>query len=92
MPEDRELLVYEEIKNRLPEPVWENHESAIECYYRAWQIGFSNLKKSTNNNGFIKNYIDTAFNGSLFMWDSSFIVQFGKYGRNVFDFYSTQYN
>ena len=33
--------------------------------------------------------MDTAFNDCLFMWDSAFILAFGRYGRRAFDFQRT---
>jgi hypothetical protein len=37
----------------------------------------------------VSNYIDTAFNRCLFMWDSAFIVLFARYGHRAFDFQRT---
>ena len=83
------LPVYEEIKNRLPRPVWEGHEDVIHCYDKAWEIAFRNLRKANLEAGFVSDFIDTAFNGFLFMWDSAFILQFGKYANRIFDFQQT---
>lgn len=87
--EDAPLPVYEEVKDKLPKPIWDGHEDAIDCYNYAWKIAFGNLRKSNAESGFVSNFIDTAFNGFLFMWDSSFIVMFGKYGSKIFDFQKT---
>ncbi len=87
--EDKELPKYDEIKDRLPKPVWDGHESAIECYNKAWKIAFGNLRKPTPGSGLISNFIDTAFNGFTFMWDSSFMMMFGKYAGDVFKFQNT---
>ena len=83
------LPKFAENKQKLPRPVWEGHESAIGCYDKAWEIAFGNLRKANKDAGFVSDFIDTAFNGYLFMWDSAFIVMFGKYGRRVFDFQKT---
>ena len=88
-PAGGELPTFEENKDKLPSPVWEGHESASDCYYKAWEIAFGNLRKANKDAGFVSDFIDTAFNGYLFMWDSAFIVMFGKYGRRVFDFHKT---
>ena len=84
--EDSELPLYEDIKHLLPEPVWENHESHIACYNKAWELAFGNLQKANGEAGFVSNYIDTAFNGCIFMWDTSFILMFGKYADKIFKF------
>jgi glycogen debranching enzyme len=80
---------FEEARELLPQPFWLDHESAIECYWRTWEIGFSNLLAPTPENGFVSPYLDTAFNGHLFMWDSAFAMQFGMYGAKAFNFQGT---
>lgn len=88
-PEKKELPVFKESKHLLPKPFWDNHESVLECYQKTWEIAFSNLRQPTEENGFISNYIDTAFNDCLFMWDSAFILLFAKYGSRAFNFQCT---
>lgn len=84
--EDRALPTYEQSKDMLAQPYWENHDTTIDCYNKTWQIAFSNLKKPVSGTGFVSNFIDTAFpNGCLFMWDSSFITMFGKYMSHIFN-------
>ncbi|MFH1378084.1 MAG: trehalase family glycosidase [Planctomycetota bacterium] len=73
----------------LPDPYWDNHESAIACYWKAWELAFGNLLPATDQNGFVSPFISTAFNGNLFMWDSVFNCQFGRYGSRVFNFQGT---
>ncbi|MBR2987792.1 MAG: glycoside hydrolase [Clostridia bacterium] len=87
--ETGDLPRYGDIKDRLPKPVWRGHDDAIRCYDYAWQIAFGNLRKADAASGFVSHYIDTAFNGFLFMWDSSFIVMFGKYASRIFPFQQT---
>jgi len=87
--EDAELPLYDNIKDRLPVPLWEGHEDAVNCYNKAWQLAFGNLRRPVPGTGFVSNFIDTAFNGFLFMWDSSFIVMFGKYASHIFNFQRT---
>ena len=84
-----ELPKYEQIKDQLPKPVWDGHEDAIRCYNKVWELAFGNLRKAKAEAGFVPNFIDTAFNGNLFMWDSTFIVMFGKYASRIFDFQRT---
>ena len=84
-----DLPCYEDVKDRLPKPIWDGNEDAIECYNKVWKIGFSNLRKPNADAGFVSPFIDTAFNGYLFMWDSAFIMMFGRYASGVFDFQQT---
>ncbi len=84
-----ELPDYESIKEKLPKPIWQNHEDYIDCYFKAWRLAFGNLCKGDAATGFVSDYIDTAFNGCIFMWDSSFILMFGKYAHCIFNFQQT---
>lgn len=77
------------IKDKLPQPVWPARPDVIKCYWFAWQTAFGNLHAVTASNGFVAPYIDPAFNGHIFMWDSSFMTLFGKYGDRAFDFQGT---
>jgi hypothetical protein len=79
------LPAYAEVKHLLPRPHWEGHEAALACYQKVWEIAFGNLRRPTEENGFVANYIDTAFNDHLFMWDSAFILMFARYGARAFD-------
>ncbi|MBW7454074.1 trehalase family glycosidase [Paenibacillus sepulcri] len=87
--EHSELPSFADSASKLPQPFWEGHEDAIRTYWKAWELAFGHLRQANEDNGFIANYIDTAFNDDLFMYDSSFIVLFAAYGRRVFDFQRT---
>lgn len=87
--ESGEKPCFQKIKDRLPEPVWDENPDALKSYYKAWKIAFGNIKKPTKKNGFVAPYIDAAFNGHMFLWDSCFMLMFGKYARPVFDFQKT---
>lgn len=86
------LPVYNEIKDKLPKPFWNDNKSAIDCYYKAWEIAFSNIHNPEDGSGFVSPFIDSAFNDNLFMWDSCFITMFGKYASEFFDFQGTLNN
>ncbi len=88
-PDDKPLPVYEEAKKYLPRPIFDGHEDAIRCYDKVWQLAFKNLRKANPDAGFVSDFIDTAFNGYLFMWDSTFIMMFCKYGSRAFPFQKT---
>lgn len=87
--EQEKLPIFEDIIQELPVPLWDGHDDAIDCYWKTWEIAFHNLKQPVEGSGFVSNYIDTAFNGNLFMWDSTFITMFGKYGCRAFNFQKT---
>ena len=80
---------YEDVKGRLPLPVWDGHEDTIACYEHVARVAFDNFKTPSPESGLISPFIDTAFNGNLFMWDSAFNVMYGKYFVGAADFQVT---
>jgi len=90
MPRDDALPpTFEAARDKLPRPIWAGHQTELDCYWRTWQLAFKNLRRPTAENGFVANFIDTAFNDNLFMWDSAFILLFGRYGSRAFNFQRT---
>jgi len=87
--EDAPLPSFDDSWKLLPRPFWEGHEDAIDCYRKVWELAFANLRRPEPGSGFVANFIDTAFNDCLFMWDSAFILLFARYGRCAFDFQRT---
>ncbi|MFN8528596.1 MAG: trehalase family glycosidase [Anaerolineae bacterium] len=78
------------VKGLLPDPFWEGHESVIACYWKVWELAFRHLGNPTEANEFAAPYIDTAFWApAIFMWDTSFIMMFTRYGRRAFPFQLT---
>ncbi len=88
-PDKGPLPTYEKEKKNLPHPVWEGHDDAIRCYNRVWELAFNNLRLPKEGTGFVSSFIDTAFNGCTFMWDSVFMLMFGRYGSRSFNFQGT---
>lgn len=88
-PETIDPKSFDEAKNILPEPIWKGHDQEIEMYWKAWQIGIGNIKAPQEGSGFVSSYIDTAYNGNIFMWDSAFITMFARYGSRFFPFQRT---
>ncbi|MBQ4110014.1 MAG: glycoside hydrolase [Clostridia bacterium] len=80
---------YNQNKDKLPEPVWEGHSDTVDCYNHVVETAFNNFKTPNPESGLISPFIDTAFNGNLFMWDSAFNVMYGKYFKSVADFQVT---
>ncbi len=79
----------DEVRHLLPQPHWAGHEDTIACYWKVWEIAFRNFRRATAENGFVSDYNATAFNDSVFMWDSAFITLFGRYGRHAWNFQGT---
>ncbi len=89
LPDTSSPPLFSHIQDKLPVPVWAGHADVISCYWKAWSIAFSNLRKVNPANKFIAPYIDPAFNNCIFMWDSGFMLMFGKYGQRAFNFQAT---
>ena len=87
--EVKPLPRFEDVKDALPQPVWDGHSSYIDCYWKAWEIAFSNIGQPKEGTGFVANFIDAAFNDCIFMWDSAFMLMFGKYADRIFKFQET---
>lgn len=83
------LPTFEGSKSKLPQPLWDNHKDYIDCYWKAWELAFKNLRRPHESTGFVSNFIDTAFDGCTFMWDSVFMLMFGKYADRIFKFQGT---
>ncbi len=88
-PEDVPAPSFDEAWDSLPVPFWEGHAGAIDCYRKVWELAFANVRRPEPGSGFVSNFIDTAFNDCLFMWDSAFILLFARYGRRAFNFQRT---
>lgn len=77
---------FEQARNILPSPFWEGHEKEVEMYWDAWRIAVSHIRQPRPGSGFVSPYLDVAYNGNIFMWDTSFMMLFAKYGRDFFPF------
>lgn len=80
---------FEKAKKVLPAPFWEGHSKEIEMYWKAWEIGLRHTHKPEEGSRFVSSYLDTAYNGNIFMWDSAFITLFARYGSRLFPFQLT---
>lgn len=88
-PEPKPIPGFSDARESLPAPFWPKNQLAIDAYWKAWELAWRNLRQPVAGSWFVSNYIDTAFNDCLFMWDSAFIVQYGRYGQRVFGFQGT---
>lgn len=88
-PETIEPKSFEEARQILPNPTWEGHAKEVEMYWKAWEIALRNIRAPQPGSGFVSSYLDTAYNGNIFMWDSSFILMFARYGTRFFPFQRT---
>ncbi len=89
VPVETPVPQLDEVKNLIPSPVWDGHPDEIAMYWRAWEIAFRNICHPRTGSGFVSTYIDTAYNGNIFMWDSAFITMFARYAFRAFPFQQT---
>ena len=88
-PHADKIPTYDEVKDQLPQPIFDGHDDYLRCYDYAWRTAFGNIASPFVNDKFVSDFIKTAFNGCLFMWDSSFILMYGKYAKRLFLFQQT---
>ncbi|GAC1552371.1 MAG: trehalase family glycosidase [Herpetosiphon sp.] len=67
------------LQETLPVPLLPNHSHLVELYWRAWEIGAGMVRMGTPENGFSQRYVDAAFGGNIFQWDTCFIAAFARY-------------
>ena len=88
-PQQGAVPDFQSDRHSLPQPFWSGHPDEMDCYWRSWELAFRNLRQPVSGSGFVSNFIDTAFNDHLFMWDSAFILLFARYGCRAFNFQQT---
>lgn len=77
---------FEEARKVLPSPIWAGHKSEIDMYWHAWKLAISHICQPQDGSGFVSSYLDVAYNGNIFMWDTCFMMMFARYGYRFFPF------
>lgn len=77
---------FEQAKKVLPAPVWAGHEKEIEMYWHAWRLAIDHICQPKDGSGFVSSYLDVAYNGNIFMWDTCFMMMFARYGYRFYPF------
>lgn len=67
----------------VPEPVIPERPELKEMYETCWVIGYQQTHYGTPENGFVRWYIDEAFDNRLFQWDLCFALAWAKYGQGA---------
>ncbi len=67
----------------VPEPVIPERPGLKEMYKKCWIIGYQQTHYGTPENGFVRWYIDEAFDDRLFQWDLCFALAWAKYGQGA---------
>ena len=67
--------------SKVPAVWFEEHPEWQEAYERSWEIHAEMIRQiGTGTNPEGTYYVDEAFSSNLFMWDTSFMMLFDKYG------------
>jgi Neutral trehalase len=97
--EDSPLPSFEEVQDKLPQPIFEDRPDYLECYWYAWKVAYRNLHIPTAESGYVSNFIDAAFNKDIFLWDTAFITMFCNMAnpyipgiRSLDNFYCKQFD
>lgn len=79
------LPEFDASKSELPVPVIDDKPEYLEMYWKCWELAFDHLKKADHeNNGFVSDYLDEAYNSNIFQWDTVFMVMFARYAHHIF--------
>jgi len=91
------LPTFENTKDKLPTPIFDEDPNYVKCYWKTWQLAFKSFRQPPKGSPFVSNYIDEAFNTSLFLWDTAFMTMFCNYAyphvpgiQSLDNFYSCQ--
>ena len=78
-----ELPSFEEARDALPSPIWDENPEWVELYWKAWEIAFSNLQSPPEGSPLVANWIDEGLSPQVFQWDTHFMAMFGRYAFHV---------
>jgi hypothetical protein len=81
-PEERSEALQELLKV-VPEPIVPARPDLKDMYETCWSIGLQKSEQGTPRNGFVRWYVDAAFDNRIFQWDTAFSMAWAKYGQGV---------
>lgn len=80
------LPQFQNIKTKLPIPVLPDFPQWETLYWKSWEAVWQCGRLAKPQTKQIRPFIDSGFNGNVFLWDTAFMVQYAVYGRRAFDF------
>jgi len=99
LPIDQQIPFFATDKSELPQPVMPAYPEWVDLYWHAWEIAWSHIRKPGVSSGLPSSYVDSMFNGHLFMWDTAMISRFTVYARRTWhcmggldNFYARQHD
>ncbi len=70
------LPKFDETKNLLPSPIFDENPLYIDMYWKTWELAFKNFHEPKEGSGFVSQFIDAAFNANIFLWDTAIMTMF----------------
>ncbi len=77
----RPLPKFDETRNGLPSPIYDEDPACVDMYWKAWELAFRNFHEPADGSGYVSQFIDAAFNKNIFQWDTCFMTMFCNYGH-----------
>ncbi len=68
-------------RDLLPSPIYDENTNWVAMYWKSWELGFNNFHEPEPGSGYVSQFIDAAFNKSIFLWDSCFMSMFCNYAH-----------
>jgi hypothetical protein len=78
------LPTWSAASDRLPELVWDGHPDVEAAFSRGWELAWQHLREPREG-PLSRVFLDSAFNGNVFLWDAAFAQRFMLYARRVLD-------
>jgi hypothetical protein len=78
------LPTFAEVRDNLPKPILDGRPELVDMYWKSWELAFQHLKPPPPGSPLVSNYLDAAFNGNLFQWDTVFMMMFARYAHHEF--------
>lgn len=75
---ERPLDDFEQVRSRLPAPNIDGRPELGDCYDFCVGILFGNRRQPPAGSPLPSAYLDAAFNGNIFFWDTAFITMFAR--------------
>jgi hypothetical protein len=67
---------FDEMRVRLPSPLFEENPQWVAMYWKSWELAFKNFHVPVPGSGYVAPFIDAAFNQNIFLWDTCFMTMF----------------
>lgn len=78
------IPTFEASQPALPNPILDDNQDWIEMYWKCWEIAFRGIKQPAPGSPLVSNWLDEAFSGNIFQWDTIFMMMFARYGHDSF--------